>query len=344
VKKMSDQVSFGNDAVAAGVEPVAVDAPAAGNAGDNKPKAVLVENLSPSVTTKTLNDFFSLCGTIESISLHPKAGVEDGTLEAVVSFETSGAADTAVLLTNAILVDRTISISYFNGQAEGEGAKPAKEGETEGGKSDQPSVWASILAASYKFSDDVRNRANEVDTKYGVTKGFADSVNKIDQTLGLTEKFNAMSSAVHQKSEELGVNQRMESINAGMTQAGQKIQGAANAVFDSAMQNQYVSSAWNTLAGWGSSLISGWTQITQEADQLYTQQTGRVRNAPAAADANAAAPADAAAAAEPAAAAAAEPAAAAAADAPAEAAAETDTIVVPHTEEVASDPAPEQAP
>jgi len=264
---VADQIAFNPESAA--VEPAAATAP------EEKPKAVFVENLSSSVTTKTLNDFFSLCGTIETITLRPKAGATDGTLEAIVYFDSSAAADTAVLLTNAILVDRTITITYFKGESKNEEEKP-KEGEGE----KEPSVWASLLAATYKFSDDVRARASEVDNKYGVTKGFEETVDKIDQTLGITEKFNAMHSAVAQKSEELGVNQKMDAFNAGLTQAGQQIARSANAVFDSAMQNAYVSNAWTALSGWGSSLISGWTAISQEADDLYTKQTGNVRGAP----------------------------------------------------------------
>jgi len=237
-------------------------------ATESKPKAVFIENLSPSITSKTLNDFFSLCGTIESITLRPKPKAEDGTLEAIVFFESSSAADTAVLLTNAILVDRTISITYYKGSTDSEDGKD-KEGGKDSSEGSAPSVWASLLAASYKFSDDVQARAAEFDTKYGVTKGFEDTVGKIDQTLGLTEKFNAMTAAVQQKSEELGVKQKMDALNAGLVSAGQSLERGANAVLDSAMQNAYVSSAWTTLSGWGSSLVSGWTQLTQEANQIY---------------------------------------------------------------------------
>jgi len=290
----TDQVTIPTESAPAAepvvVEPVApAAAPAPAAEEKSKPKAVFVENLSPEVKTATLDSFFSLCGPIESISLRPKPKAEDGTLEATVFFESSTAADTAVLLTNAMLLDRTITITYYTGdkEAEGQPAEGAKDSAADGS-----SVWASILAAGFKFSDDVQAfsegvsaRAAEVDAKYNVSKGFEDTVDKIDQTLGITQKFNAMSTAVQQKSEELGVNQKMEAIGAGIVSAGETLGRAAGSVLDSAMQNQYVSSAWNTLSGWGSSLVAGWTQLSEEANQLYTQQTGRVRNAPAAAPA-----------------------------------------------------------
>jgi len=246
-----------------------------------KPKAVFVENLSPSVTTKMLNEFFSLCGPIESITIRPKPNAADGTLEAIVFFESSGAADTAVLLTNAILVDRNINISYFNGAdakaASGDDAAAAAAADGEA-----PSVWASILAAGYMLGDGIQNAVKEVDQKYGVSKGFDETMDKIDQTLGLSTKAAAFSNAVHQKSDELHVTEKIDAVSARMTQAGESIGRTANSVFDSAVQNPYVNSAWTTLSGWGAAIVNSWTSLTDEANALYAQQTGKPRNTDAA--------------------------------------------------------------
>jgi len=306
----SDKVSFNpSEAAAAPAEPTpAAAAPAEAAAGSTtssaaseKPKAVFVENLNPTVTTKMLNEFFSLCGTIESITVRPKPNAEDGTLEAIVFFESSAAADTAVLLTNAILVDRSISITYFKGadvkDSEGNGAAGAAAA---GGEEESPSVWATILAAGYKIVDGIQNAAMEVDQKYGVRKGFEDTMDKIDQSLGLSTKAAAFSNAVHQKSEELHVTEKIDAMSAKMTEAGEAIGRTANEMFDSAMQNEYVSSAWSTLSGWGSAIVSGWLAVTDEANALYTKQTGIDRNAPPAAAAATATPDGSAAAAAPA--------------------------------------------
>jgi len=252
--------------------PAPANAPApattdAGTTSGEKPKAVFVENLSPSVTTKMLNEFFSLCGPIESITVRPKPNAEDGSLEAIVFFETSGAADTAVLLTNAILVDRVISISYFKGSNakdfNGEGGaadgKAAASGEASG---EAPSVWASILAAGQKFGENISNAAIQFDQNYGVVKGFEDTMEKIDTTLGISTKAAAISEAVQRKSEEYHVSEKIDAVGASLTQAGQQISRTANDMYEATMQNQYVSSALNTLSGWGSAIVSGWLSMT----------------------------------------------------------------------------------
>jgi len=121
----------------------------------------------------------------------------------------------------------------------------------------------------------------QVDEKYGVTKGFESTMDKIDKTLGLSEKANAFSNAVHQKGEELHVNEKLDAMSAKMAQTSATISRAASNAFDSALQNQYVSSAWSALSSWGSSIAAGWNSITEEASQLYARQTGAPRNPPA---------------------------------------------------------------
>lgn len=155
----------------------------------------------------------------------------------------------------------------------------------------QPSVAASLLAASYKLGDDIRTRAAEVDTKYGVTQGFQNAVDRVDQSLGLTEKWNTFTTAVQAKSEELHMPEKMNAVSTGLLQAGEALGNAAESVVDSALQNQVVNNAWSTISGWGASIASGWNQLTQEANAIYAQQTGAApAPAPAAAAATAESP------------------------------------------------------
>ena len=133
---------------------------------------------------------------------------------------------------------------------------------------------ASLLAASYKLGDDIRTRAAEVDTKYGVTQGFQNAVDRVDQSLGLTEKWTTFTTAVQAKSEELHMPEKMNAVGSGLLQAGEALGHAAGSVVDTAMQNPVVNNAWSAIAGWGASIASGWNQLTQEANAIYAQQTG----------------------------------------------------------------------
>ncbi|EFA86590.1 RNA-binding region RNP-1 domain-containing protein [Heterostelium album PN500] len=74
--------------------------------------SVYVSNVSLKATPKTVSDFFSFCGKITELSLR-----EDSTgsaQEAVVVFESESAAKTALLLTNALIVDKVIQVLQYN--------------------------------------------------------------------------------------------------------------------------------------------------------------------------------------------------------------------------------------
>lgn len=88
-------------------------AAAAPAAEPTEPTAVFVSNISPNAADKTVSDFFSFCGEIKSLVLRRTAGQADGTQEAIVTFESSAAAKTAQLLTNALIVDRAITVRVY---------------------------------------------------------------------------------------------------------------------------------------------------------------------------------------------------------------------------------------
>mmetsp|Transcript_21588 Transcript_21588/g.35759 ORF Transcript_21588/g.35759 Transcript_21588/m.35759 type:complete len:331 (-) Transcript_21588:786-1778(-) len=78
---------------------------------DDQKNAVYLTNVSPSATDSTLVDFFSFCGAIKKLSLE-KNGNSD-TQDAVVIFEDAAASETALLLSNAVIIDRSVKIQSY---------------------------------------------------------------------------------------------------------------------------------------------------------------------------------------------------------------------------------------
>ena len=136
-----------------------------------------------------------------------------------------------------------------------------------------------MLAAGYKLNDDIRTRALEYDRKHGVSQGFHETVDRIDQTLGISEKWNAMTAAAQKKSEELHVPEKMSEVGAAFNRAGKAVSDAATQAVNAAMQNQYVSSAWATVSGWGASIAQSWNNVTSEANAIYAQQKSAAASA-----------------------------------------------------------------
>lgn len=72
-------------------------------------RAILVTNLTASVTEKQLSDFFSFCGKIVSLSIRKKAEET----EAVLYFERESATNTALLLNKAIIDGAAIKVQPY---------------------------------------------------------------------------------------------------------------------------------------------------------------------------------------------------------------------------------------
>jgi len=103
---------------------------------------VHVTNISPHATESNLRDFFNFCGTVTSIKMSPSQ-LKDDSLEALVEFEGKGCADTALLLTHAIIKDRPIKVQlYSEPLLEKEPVLPAEHKEPSSLSSTPPSKQA----------------------------------------------------------------------------------------------------------------------------------------------------------------------------------------------------------
>ncbi|GAM19665.1 hypothetical protein SAMD00019534_028400 [Acytostelium subglobosum LB1] len=80
-------------------------------------EAVFVTNISYKANTKTVSDFFSFCGKIIDLVLREDAA--RSAQEGIVVFETESAAKTALLLTNALIVDKVIQVVPYNASIHG---------------------------------------------------------------------------------------------------------------------------------------------------------------------------------------------------------------------------------
>eukprot|EP01089_Gocevia_fonbrunei_P014625 TRINITY_DN4049_c0_g1_i1.p1 TRINITY_DN4049_c0_g1~~TRINITY_DN4049_c0_g1_i1.p1 ORF type:complete len:144 (-),score=27.41 TRINITY_DN4049_c0_g1_i1:190-579(-) len=74
-------------------------------------RTVLVTSISLSATSKAVTDFFAFCGTIKSLTLRTIPGADSQ--EAIIEFKQEAATKTALLLTNALIVDKPITVSKY---------------------------------------------------------------------------------------------------------------------------------------------------------------------------------------------------------------------------------------
>ncbi|KAJ3363490.1 hypothetical protein GGF32_004191 [Allomyces javanicus] len=209
--------------------------------------AVLVQNISANATAKSVQDFFSFCGKIVKFELIEA----DGSQEAFILFEKESAANTARLLSNAVIVDSSVTVkSFFEGVGEENveeavEADAAKEAESPTGTKPYTRVIAELLAEGYQLSEGVVKRGLEVDEKYSVTKTLSAyfftakaRAEELDEQYKVVEKLREID-------EKYQISQNAHAIlakgfefgeKALATPTGQKVKEAVDAAREAALE------------------------------------------------------------------------------------------------------------
>jgi len=158
---------------------------------------VHVKNISGETSEKEVNDFFSFCGRISSLSLTPETSEKSSTQSATVTFEKETAAKTALLLDNTQLgpsqvhVTAAQSLDQLSGSAKGTTAKGADSSEdgAEVAQEDKPRsrIAAEMLAHGYVIGDNAIQRALALDQQHGISTRFTSALTQFDQRFKATE-------------------------------------------------------------------------------------------------------------------------------------------------------------
>jgi hypothetical protein len=240
--------------------------------------SVQVTNISPNANEKTVSDFFSFCGKIAKLYLDKEPGKD--TSKAVVQFETESAAKTALLLTNALIVDRPIVVTPYPPKDEPQqeskdapGTPVPAERITHrdfGGVNDEErtktSVLASMLASGYVLASDALAKAKEVDEEHNITLQLKVGVeqikvkaHEIDQTYGISEKAVAVKQQAAEKAKSIDEQYKIS----------EKASHAANVVKGTAWQASAKAQENPTIKQGVETAKSGWASVTQAVSGFY---------------------------------------------------------------------------
>ncbi|GJE91898.1 RRM domain-containing protein [Phanerochaete sordida] len=136
---------------------------------------VHVSGIAPQTTEQHLNEFFSFCGKISRIDFH------QDTKSAVVHFEKASAAKTALMLNGGTLDGSQLSVTSPSEHHEQE---THHEGPIDQSDKPRAGIAAEYLARGYKLSDQVLQRAIELDNTHGISNRFLSYISSLDTTLG----------------------------------------------------------------------------------------------------------------------------------------------------------------
>jgi len=283
-------------------------------------RSVCVFNISPSANEKTVTDFFSFCGRITQLLLKKEDGKD--TSAAIIEFETESAAKTALLLTNALIVDRPITVSPFVGTA-----TPAIAPQTTvvvdqskitqrdfGNVPDEnrskTSVIASLLAAGYSLANDALEDAKEYDEKHNISlrakvavDQFLVKAHEIDVQYGISEKAAAAKNTVVEKTKPVVEKAKQvdseykisEKASQAATTVKTTAQTAASKIAENPTVKKGIDAVKQTTQKVATSVNQTFNDVreqTREAIEEKKRERAASGSAPAAIAASAPAPAD----------------------------------------------------
>ncbi|KAI8100116.1 uncharacterized protein BX664DRAFT_322910 [Halteromyces radiatus] len=202
------------------------------------PNLVIVKNIGKDTSQVTLENFFAFCGKISDIELQ-----EDGDQQkALILFESSKAAKTAELLSNALVENNHIQVEpYFettkekvsSSESEGTESKKEKQGEEEEEQTSKPvsNIMAELLASGYLLGDQVLAKGIEFDHKFGVREKVQHYFDQIRENLQQWNQQYHVSDRANEMEQRMGLQQKQKEASEKAqdwlqhSPAGQKVAG-----------------------------------------------------------------------------------------------------------------------
>eukprot|EP01111_Echinosteliopsis_oligospora_P015808 TRINITY_DN636_c0_g1_i1.p1 TRINITY_DN636_c0_g1~~TRINITY_DN636_c0_g1_i1.p1 ORF type:complete len:330 (-),score=108.55 TRINITY_DN636_c0_g1_i1:103-1032(-) len=251
-------------------------------------RSVFVSNISPNAVEKAVSDFFSFCGKITRLVLRPSTTNTDGSQEAIVTFETDSAAKTALLLTNALIVDRPITVIPYTATSADVSAEvsadssqqiPQRAHVAPDSERTKTSVVASMLAAGYVLGSDTITKAREVDEKHSISAQLNVAANQVkvkadqvDKALHISETAANVKTATVAKAKE--VDEKLQ-ISAKAGVAAEVITAQTSALAAKAQENAVVAKGINMLKAFGDAVSSQIQVLKDDTSRAIDEKQGK---------------------------------------------------------------------
>ncbi|CAJ1934083.1 unnamed protein product [Sphenostylis stenocarpa] len=216
-------------------------------------RTVKVSNISSGTTEQDLREFLTFPGKIEHIEMQGFAinmqhmislifSDKGSPQVAYVTFSTSEGAETAVLLSGAVVSGQSLNIDLAKDYALSTSATSAAT-QTSSAESEESGlrkaedVVSSMLAKGFILGKDAMNRAKSFDERHRLTSTASAKVASLDQKVGFTEKISAGTVLVNGKVKQMDEKYQVsEKTKSAISVAEQSVSNAGSAI----MKNRYV--------------------------------------------------------------------------------------------------------
>jgi len=262
----------------------------------SEPSSVIVRNIAASVdppTHKVLTDFFSFCGAITALSIaRDDIDVTGNSLMAVITFENKAASRTAVLLNNALINERSISVEIAppgfalsvdaTSPDSSVQSVPSSELPSQTSQSTASNAIVDLLSKGYSLSSDAAAKAREIDEEYSISKrasdlasSAAEGIRNVDAQLGVSAKLKTWGDSIQHKavevSEDLKLNEKTQLASQALGDFGRNVgQGLQNVATSTAVyvnETPVLHDATQTISGWGTAIADVFRDAKTKADQ-----------------------------------------------------------------------------
>ncbi|MED6148745.1 hypothetical protein PIB30_055751 [Stylosanthes scabra] len=251
-------------------------------------RTVKVSNISSAATEQDLKEFLTYPGKIEHIEIKSENESSNSKV-AYVTFNSSDGAETAILLSGAVVVGQPITIvlaTDYVVPASAASTTPTETGTTntdavtpESGLVKAEDIVSSMLAKGYILGQDVLNRAKSFDQRHQLSSTASSKVATLDQKVGISEKITAGSMLVNDKVKQMDERYQVsEKAKSAMTVAEQSISNAGSTI----MKNRYVLTGATWVTGAYSRVAKAAEEVGQKTMEKVlaqeNQETSEVNN------------------------------------------------------------------
>ncbi|XP_019176527.1 PREDICTED: binding partner of ACD11 1-like [Ipomoea nil] len=229
----------------------------------NEVRTLKVSNISVSATEDDIKEFFSYPADMHFIEMQRES---DTTQLAYVTYKDPKGAETAMLLSGAVISNLSISIAPAENYDLPPNAPPLTLGTEPASGSDAvekaEDVVSSMLAKGFILGKDAVNKAKSLDESYHVTSNASATVASVDLKMGISEKLSIGTAVVNERVKEMDekfqVTEKAKSALAAAEQTGSAL-----------MSNPYVS----TGASWVS---TAYNAVAKAAEDVSTMTKEKV--------------------------------------------------------------------
>ncbi|XP_010470757.1 PREDICTED: binding partner of ACD11 1 isoform X1 [Camelina sativa] len=220
-------------------------------------KTVKISNVSLLVTKKDIKEFFSFSGDIQFVEIRSETQESQ---VAYVTFKDPQGAETAMLLTGAVIADHRVSITpAVNYELPPEALALESQEHSFNGFSVKKAedVVNIMVGRGYALGKDAMEKAKAFDDRHNLISNASATIASLDDKMGLSEKLSIGTTVVNEKLRDIDERYQVREITKSALAAAEETAISARTAL---MANPYVSSG----ASWFSNAFGAVTKAVKE--------------------------------------------------------------------------------